>query len=269
MTSGIQRAGLLPGPRAVHPCAYANARDEKKAGAARRCLWARLLVNFPRPIACAFLTRAASASRRVAASAIVHPFEDQQKALLPWEIRRDRAALPAFFEIAHGSIISCGIRSVPMVKCSRERWRLSPPSLSAGTSTTPRLSTCVRTPCAGRAQLCPVQRGERRQPALGELKFGPPSEYLHPLPRRRSLRLLAKHAQRSQVITALESLRPNRPRPKAASPTPWQPLLPGRHPVPPRRSAELPTPPGSVAWRCRMWRARLKVRPAGSARAEP
>ena len=41
----------------------------------------------------------------------------------------------------------------------------------------------------------PVQLVERRHPALGELKFGPSSHHSHPLARRRSLRLLAKHAQ--------------------------------------------------------------------------
>src|SRR4029077_2566346 len=41
----------------------------------------------------------------------------------------------------------------------------------------------------------PVHPLERRHPALGELKFGPASHHSHPLPRRRSLRLLAKHAQ--------------------------------------------------------------------------
>src|SRR5215471_4847252 len=37
-------------------------------------------------------------------------------------------------------IISRGIRSLPMLKCSSERWVCAPHSLSAGTSTTPRLS---------------------------------------------------------------------------------------------------------------------------------
>ena len=41
----------------------------------------------------------------------------------------------------------------------------------------------------------PVQFVERRHPALGELKLRPSSHHSHPLSRRRSLRLLAKHAQ--------------------------------------------------------------------------
>src|SRR6516165_4301416 len=42
-------------------------------------------------------------------------------------------------------IISRGIRSWPMLKCSSERCVCAPHSLSAGTSTTPRLSVSLRT----------------------------------------------------------------------------------------------------------------------------
>src|SRR6267378_5435909 len=42
--------------------------------------------------------------------------------------------------MAYALIISRGIRSLPMLKCSSERWVWAPQSLSAGTSTTPRLS---------------------------------------------------------------------------------------------------------------------------------
>src|ERR1700691_2407904 len=46
----------------------------------------------------------------------------------------------AFFSGAEAVIISRGIRSLPMLKCSSERWVWAPQSLSAGTSTMPRLS---------------------------------------------------------------------------------------------------------------------------------
>src|ERR1700683_4949201 len=39
--------------------------------------------------------------------------------------------------------MSRGIRSLPILKCSSERWVCAPHSLSAGTSTTPRLSVSV------------------------------------------------------------------------------------------------------------------------------
>src|SRR3984957_5762524 len=42
--------------------------------------------------------------------------------------------------MAYAVIISRGIKSLPMLKCSSERWVCAPQSLSAGTSTTPRLS---------------------------------------------------------------------------------------------------------------------------------
>src|SRR6202007_1889344 len=38
------------------------------------------------------------------------------------------------------------MRSRPMLKCSSERWVCAPHSLSAGTSTTPRLSVSCRVP---------------------------------------------------------------------------------------------------------------------------
>src|SRR5271170_5896709 len=46
----------------------------------------------------------------------------------------------AFFKIAYDAIISRGIKSLPMLKCSSERWVCAPHSLSAGTLTMPRLS---------------------------------------------------------------------------------------------------------------------------------
>src|SRR5271167_1799946 len=50
-----------------------------------------------------------------------------------------------FFKVAYAVIISRGIRSWPMLKCSSERCVCAPHSLSAGTSTTPRLSVSLRT----------------------------------------------------------------------------------------------------------------------------
>src|SRR5262245_45932072 len=49
----------------------------------------------------------------------------------------------AFFKIAYAVIISRGIRSFPLLQCSDERWVLAPKSLSAGTSTLPRLSVSL------------------------------------------------------------------------------------------------------------------------------
>src|SRR5262252_2667075 len=46
-------------------------------------------------------------------------------------------------------IISRGIKSLPMLKCSSERWVCAPHSLSAGTSTTPRLSLSFRVSAMG------------------------------------------------------------------------------------------------------------------------
>src|SRR5437764_8368974 len=51
----------------------------------------------------------------------------------------------AFFRMAYAVIISRGIRSLPMLKCSSERWVCAPHSLSAGTLTSPRLSVSLRT----------------------------------------------------------------------------------------------------------------------------
>src|SRR6266478_617119 len=51
----------------------------------------------------------------------------------------------AFFSVAYAVIISRGIRSCPMLKCSSERCVWAPQSLSAGTSTSPRLSNSLRT----------------------------------------------------------------------------------------------------------------------------
>src|SRR5262245_14816237 len=56
--------------------------------------------------------------------------------------------------MAYEVIISRGIRSCPMLKCSSDRCVCAPQSLSAGTSTAPRLSVSVRmsdiciTPCS-------------------------------------------------------------------------------------------------------------------------
>src|SRR5579863_1353382 len=50
----------------------------------------------------------------------------------------------AFFRMAYAVIVSRGIRSLPMLKCSSERWVCAPQSLSAGTSTSPRLSVSLR-----------------------------------------------------------------------------------------------------------------------------
>src|ERR1700756_3375380 len=54
------------------------------------------------------------------------------------------ARAAAFFKVAYAVIISRGIRSCPMLKCSSERWVCAPQSLSAGTSTLPRLSDSTR-----------------------------------------------------------------------------------------------------------------------------
>src|ERR1700722_11342339 len=48
--------------------------------------------------------------------------------------------------MAYAVIISRGIKSLPMLKCSSERWVCAPQSFSAGTSTTPRLSVSCRVP---------------------------------------------------------------------------------------------------------------------------
>src|SRR6266436_935199 len=46
--------------------------------------------------------------------------------------------------MAYAAIISRGIRSLPILKCSSERWVWAPQSLSAGTFTSPRLSVSLR-----------------------------------------------------------------------------------------------------------------------------
>src|SRR5260370_32060826 len=46
--------------------------------------------------------------------------------------------------MAYAAIISLGIRSLPILKCSSERWVWAPQSLSAGTFTSPRLSVSLR-----------------------------------------------------------------------------------------------------------------------------
>src|SRR4029450_7751960 len=51
--------------------------------------------------------------------------------------------------MAEAVIISRGIKSLPMLKCSSERWVCAPHSLSAGTSTTPRLSLSFRVSAMG------------------------------------------------------------------------------------------------------------------------
>ena len=50
----------------------------------------------------------------------------------------------AFFRMAYAVIISLGMRSFPMLKCSNERCVCAPQSLSAGTFTSPRLSVSIR-----------------------------------------------------------------------------------------------------------------------------
>src|SRR3984957_5472365 len=52
----------------------------------------------------------------------------------------------AFFRVAYAAIISRGIRSLPMLKCSSDRCVCAPHSLLLGTSTSPRLSVSLRTP---------------------------------------------------------------------------------------------------------------------------
>ena len=54
-----------------------------------------------------------------------------------------------FFKVAYAPIISRGMRSWPMLKCSSERCVCAPHSLSLGTSTLPRLSVSVRMPITG------------------------------------------------------------------------------------------------------------------------
>src|ERR1700746_4145761 len=56
------------------------------------------------------------------------------------------ARAAAFFQGAYAVIISRGIRSCPMLKCSSERWVCAPQSLSLGTPTSPRLSVSLRMP---------------------------------------------------------------------------------------------------------------------------
>src|SRR5216684_2237731 len=55
------------------------------------------------------------------------------------------AMAAAFFNMAYDVIISRGMRSLPMLKCSSERWVCAPHNLSAGTLTSPRLSVSLRT----------------------------------------------------------------------------------------------------------------------------
>src|SRR5208337_5593085 len=50
----------------------------------------------------------------------------------------------AFFIMAYDSIISIGIKSSPMLKCSRQRCVCAPHSLSEGILTSPKLSVSVR-----------------------------------------------------------------------------------------------------------------------------
>src|ERR1700733_3938123 len=49
--------------------------------------------------------------------------------------------------MAYAAIISRGIRSCPMLKCSSDRCVCAPQSLSLGTSTSPRLSVSFRMSC--------------------------------------------------------------------------------------------------------------------------
>src|SRR5260370_41672490 len=57
-----------------------------------------------------------------------------------------------------------------MLKCSIERWVCAPQSLSAGTSTAPRLSVSFRMSAMGGLLDCSVQRNAgRRQSNLGDV----------------------------------------------------------------------------------------------------
>src|SRR5580692_7908150 len=56
------------------------------------------------------------------------------------------ALAAAFFRVAYAAIISRGIRSCPMLKCSSDRCVCAPHSLALGTSTSPRLSVSLRKP---------------------------------------------------------------------------------------------------------------------------
>src|SRR5215475_14121036 len=71
------------------------------------------------------------------------------------------AVAAAFFRMAYAPIISLGMRSWPMLKCSSGRWVGAPQSLSAGTSTTPRLSVSFRVLAIG-GLLCTSRNVEPR-----------------------------------------------------------------------------------------------------------
>src|SRR3954471_2144221 len=62
------------------------------------------------------------------------------------------------------------MRSLPMLKCSSERWVCAPHSLSAGTLTSPRLSVSLRTSATGRSSddLCISKYVFLLSPARGE-----------------------------------------------------------------------------------------------------
>src|SRR5271154_5667076 len=61
--------------------------------------------------------------------------------------------------MAYAAIISRGIRSCPMLKCSSDRCVCAPQSLSLGTSTSPRLSVSFRMSLF----ICSLLRKGRRQ----------------------------------------------------------------------------------------------------------
>src|SRR5215471_6639206 len=76
--------------------------------------------------------------------------------------------------MAYAVIISRGIKSLPMLKCSSDRCVCAPHSLSAGTSTTPRLSVSFRMLLIAIAPsiVLVTTRFERRtcSPLLGEIE---------------------------------------------------------------------------------------------------
>src|SRR5262249_7857796 len=82
------------------------------------------------------------------------------------------ALAAAFFRMAYAVIISRGMRSWPMLKCSSERCVCAPHSLSAGTLTTPRLSISLRMSFI--VSLAALEE-------FGGLHFGRLGDTLHPV----------------------------------------------------------------------------------------
>src|SRR5579863_8084676 len=67
--------------------------------------------------------------------------------------------------MAYAAIISRGIKSWPILKCSSERCVCAPQSLSAGTSTSPRLSVSLRV-----SVILSLLSADSARPAVYELR---------------------------------------------------------------------------------------------------